>query len=143
MRKATKRCIKGIAKSTLFLILEISKSSYPNEFSGLLKEKNGIINEVILIPGTYSSSKGALMNFYNLPIGMKVLGTVHSHPSNICYPSDADLTLFRKKGSVHIITSYPYDLNSWQSYNSNGEKIQIPVLDIEFDEFEYGDDKEW
>ncbi|HIH40268.1 MAG TPA: metal-dependent protease of the PAD1/JAB1 superfamily [Halobacteria archaeon] len=143
MKKVSKKGIKGIAKSTLFLILEISKSSYPNEFSGLLKEKDGIINEVILIPGTYSSTKGALMNFYNLPIGIRTIGTVHSHPSRIYAPSDTDLVLFRKKGSVHIITSYPYDTRSWQSYNSNGEEITISVIDIEFDEPEYRDDKEW
>ncbi|BDC36389.1 MAG: metal-dependent protease of the PAD1/JAB1 superfamily [Candidatus Methanoliparum thermophilum] len=140
MKRVSKRYIKGIAKSTLHLILEISKSSYPNEFSGLLKEKDGVVNEVILIPGTYSSTKGALMDFYNIPIGIRTVGTVHSHPSIIYTPSSVDLALFRKKGSVHIITCYPYDNKSWQSYNSNGEKITIPVIDIEF---EYRDDEEW
>jgi len=140
MKRVSKRDIKGIAKPTLLLILEISRSSYPSEFSGLLKEKDGIINEVIMIPGTYSSDKGALMNFYNLPIGIRTIGTVHSHPSPVYAPSNADLVLFRKKGSVHIITSYPYNTRSWQSYNSSGEAITIPVIDVEF---EYGDEEEW
>ena len=39
--------IKGITIDTLIFILEISKSTAPAEFAGLLQEKDGIITEVL------------------------------------------------------------------------------------------------
>ncbi|MDD4620945.1 MAG: metal-dependent protease of the PAD1/JAB1 superfamily, partial [Methanosarcina sp.] len=48
--------IKGIARDTLNFILEVSKFMAPQEFAGLLQEKNGIITEVLLLPGTESSN---------------------------------------------------------------------------------------
>jgi proteasome lid subunit RPN8/RPN11 len=132
--------IEGIARSTMAFILEASKSSYPKEFAGLLREEEGIIKEVLLVPGTHSSGGGALMDLYNIPLGISMVGTVHSHPSGNFIPSDADLRLFRRKGFVHIITGYPYSKDSWSAYDSRGEKVDIPVAEIEFD---YGDEEEW
>ena len=44
--------IKGIASDTPNFILETSKSMAPEEFIGLLQENDGIITEVIVLPGT-------------------------------------------------------------------------------------------
>ncbi|VUT25686.1 MAG: hypothetical protein MASP_01109 [Candidatus Methanolliviera sp. GoM_asphalt] len=139
MMKRSKR-IEGIARSTMMFILEASKSSHPKEFVGLLRGEEGIIKEVLLVPGTHSSGRGALMDLYNIPMGISVVGTVHSHPSGNFTPSDADLHLFRRKGFVHIITGYPYSKDSWGAYDSRGEKVDIQVVEIEFD---YGDEEEW
>jgi proteasome lid subunit RPN8/RPN11 len=132
--------IGGIARSTMMFILEASKSSHPKEFAGLLREEEGIIKEVLLVPGTHSSGRGALMDLYNIPLGLSVVGTVHSHPSGNFTPSNADLHLFRRKGFIHIITGYPYSKDSWGAYDSRGEKVDIQVVEIEFD---YGDEEEW
>jgi proteasome lid subunit RPN8/RPN11 len=64
-----------------------------------------------------------------LPVDFSVVGTVHSHPSGACYPSDADLDLFRRFGWIHIIACSPYGMRSWAAYNSLGEPIQLEVVD--------------
>jgi proteasome lid subunit RPN8/RPN11 len=63
-----------------------------------------------------------------LPIDFSIVGTIHSHPSLVPYPSEADLELFRKHGKVHIIAAKPYSYSSWRAYNFNGEEIEIDVL---------------
>ena len=58
--------IKGIACDTLNFILETSKSMAPEEFAGLLQEKDGIITEVLMLPGTESSEQNAVIKtFYD------------------------------------------------------------------------------
>ena len=74
--------VKGIARETLRFILEVSKSSYPNEFAGLLQVENGIITEVLVLPGTESSESSALLKLFMMP-NMSSVGSVHSHPSGI------------------------------------------------------------
>ena len=49
--------IKGIASDTLIFILETCKSTAPEEFAGLLHEKDGIITEVLILPGTNQVNK--------------------------------------------------------------------------------------
>jgi hypothetical protein len=57
--------IKGIATDTLIFILETSKSTAPEEFAGLLQEKEGIITQVLILPGTESSEQSAVIAFYD------------------------------------------------------------------------------
>ncbi|MDD4332454.1 MAG: metal-dependent protease of the PAD1/JAB1 superfamily, partial [Methanosarcinaceae archaeon] len=71
--------IKGIARETLHFILEASRSMAPLEFAGLLQEKDGVITEVLILPGTESSNKSAILRLYMLP-NIKAAGSVHSHP---------------------------------------------------------------
>lgn len=121
--------IKSIKKRTLKMILEASKSSYPNEFGGILRAKKGIIDELVLLPGTESGEDVALFKLHMLPIDFTIVGTVHSHPSGSCRPSGADLDLFRKFGWVHIIVCEPYDTRSWAAYDALGERRKLNVLD--------------
>ena len=120
-----------ITKNCLDFILESAKSSYPNEFGGLLRvdadEKNTII-EVVLLPGTVSGDSHAIFKLHMLPIDFSIVGTIHSHPSPSFHPSEADTFLFRKHGKVHIIAAYPFDRNSWQAYDYNGEEIEVLVV---------------
>jgi len=75
-----------IKRECLDLILECSKSNYPNEFGGLLRvdalSKNTII-EVVILPGTISGDSHAIFKLHMLPIDFSMVGTVHSHPSLI------------------------------------------------------------
>lgn len=127
--------IKGIARDTLNFILEASKSMAPQEFAGLLQEKDGIITEVLILPGTESSDSNAVLRLYMMP-NIKAAGSVHSHPGPNRSPSQADLRLFSKTGNCHIIVGYPYNSQSWTCYNREGEVSDLPVLDVEFEDYE-------
>jgi proteasome lid subunit RPN8/RPN11 len=127
--------IKGIARDTLNFILEASKSMAPQEFAGLLQEKDGIITEVLILPGTESSDTNAVFRLYMMP-NIKAAGSVHSHPGPNRSPSQADLHLFSKTGNCHIIVGRPYNEQSWTCYNREGTVIELPVLDVEFEDYE-------
>ncbi|MDD3043614.1 MAG: Mov34/MPN/PAD-1 family protein [Methanosarcinaceae archaeon] len=128
--------IKGIARDTLHFILEASRSMAPLEFAGLLQEKDRVITEVLLLPGTESSDSSAVLRLYMMP-NVKAAGSVHSHPGPNRRPSKADLRLFSKTGNCHIIVGSPYDRKSWTCYDRAGNVRELPVLDIEFeDKFE-------
>ncbi len=121
--------VRSIRKRTLKMIMAASESQYPEEFGAMLRAEEGVINELMLLPGTVSGERHAIFHFHHLPIDFTVIGTVHSHPSGDCYPSDADLILFRKHGWVHIIAALPYDMQSWAAFDGKGEPIELEVVD--------------
>lgn len=127
--------IKGIARDTLNFILEASKSMAPEEFAGLLQEKDGIITEILILPGTESSDTNAVFRLYMMP-NIKAVGSVHSHPGPNRSPSQADLHLFSKTGNYHIIVGRPYNKQSWTCYDREGKVIELPVLDVEFEDYD-------
>lgn len=129
--------VQGIAKDTLYFILEASRSTMPVEFAGLLRAEDGVITEVIMLPGTESSSKSALIRLYMLP-NMRIVGSVHSHPSSNIRPSQADLIFFSKTGDYHIIAGPPFDEKSWTCYNREGQSRDLPLLDVKVE-----DDEDW
>ena len=98
------------------------------EFACVLRADDGVITEVILVPGTISSERYALLKRHMLPVDFSVVGSAHSHPTPNATPSDADLNLFQNTGSVHIIVGYPYDMNSWRAFSREGKEIQLKVL---------------
>ena len=120
-----------IKRGTLDFILESAKSTFPNEFGGLLRidsdEKDTIL-EIVILPGTISGDSHAIFKLHMLPIDFSIVGTVHSHPSVSFHPSDADLLLFRRFGKVHIVVAYPFTNTSWKSYNYNGKEINMEVV---------------
>ena len=122
--------IKGIARETLQFIIECSKSTYPNEFAGLLRTKDDIITEVILVPGTENSTHSAIIRMHMLP-NMQTAGSVHSHPSANKNPSNADLNMFSRTGNVHIIVGHPYNERSWVCYNAQGLQKELDVVDYD------------
>jgi proteasome lid subunit RPN8/RPN11 len=121
-----------ITRKCLELIFESSKSNYPQEFGALLRvdrvDKNTII-EVMLLPGTISGDSHAIFYLHMLPIDYSVVGTVHSHPSSIARPSDADLDLFSHFGKIHIIVGVSsYGNVSWQAYDYAGRGVVIEII---------------
>lgn len=120
--------IHSIRKRTLRMILEASKSQFPEEFGALLRAEKGVIHELILLPGTVSGERHAIFQFSHLPIDFTIVGTVHSHPSGVCYPSRADLELFRKYGWVHIIVCSPFDRTSWAAFDGLGNEKDLEVV---------------
>lgn len=127
--------IKGIARETLDFIMEVSKSTFPNEFAGLLETKDGIITDVLILPGTESSEINAVLKLFMMP-NISAVGSVHSHPSSIIRPSKADLRLFSKTGNHHIIVGHPFGPDNWKCFNGSGEEIKLEVLDVEIEDDE-------
>ena len=121
--------VDSIKEKTLQMIMEASKSSYPNEFAAFLRAEEGIIKELMLLPGTVSGNSQAIFHMSMLPIDFTVVGTVHSHPSDTSLPSDADLDLFRRYGWIHLITHYPYDMDCFTCYSGRGEIIDLKIVD--------------
>lgn len=138
----------GIAEETLEFVLETCADTHPNEFMGLLRAdessrlsfrgenpgKGRVITDVLVIPGTKSGETMATLRSEMVPTNVGGVGTVHSHPSGSVRPSNEDLRTFSKKGKRHIIVGRPYDRDTWQCYSSEGEPIDLPVLDVVFED---------
>jgi proteasome lid subunit RPN8/RPN11 len=132
--------IIGIAESALNFALEASRDSHPNEYMGLLRgedarklglEEDGtVLTDVLVIPGTESNPVSATVKTSMVPNDVQAAGSVHSHPNGVLRPSDADLATFTK-GDVHIIVGAPYRRQDWQAFDSEGDPINLRVLDIE------------
>lgn len=118
----------SIRKRILRMIMEASMDSYPNEFGALLRAEDEIIYEIALMPGTVQGDHHTIFMLYNKPIDFSLVGSVHSHPSGVIEPSDADLHMFSNSGPVHIIVGFPYLLENFQAYNRSGRKIEIKVI---------------
>jgi proteasome lid subunit RPN8/RPN11 len=128
-----KKKIKGIARDALMFVLEVSASSDPKEFAGMLYETNQIITDVD-VPITKSSNVSAVMDLFMLPVNTHIVGSVHSHPSGGLQPSDADIRMFMQNGDYHIIVGYPYNITSWACYDRIGNFRKLEVLDVEIEE---------
>jgi len=120
-----------ITHDCLSLIFESAKSVYPREFAALLRvddlQKDTIV-ELELLPGTISGDSHAIFQLHMRPFDLSLVGTIHSHPSPFAQASEADITLFRKYGSVHIIVAYPFQDGTWQAYDGQGNPIHIDVV---------------
>ncbi len=117
-----------IRRDVIRFALEIAKESYPDEFVALLTGKKNVIEELVFLPfraGRFS----AVIHMEMLPLGYRVYGTVHSHPTPNCTPSPQDIQMFMKYGSVHIIVCYPFTEDSWVCYDKGGNPISIEVID--------------
>ena len=124
-----KRIDWAIKSDTLQMILESAKSVHPNEFSAALRAKDGIIYELMLLPGTVAGNRHSIMQLHMLPIDFTVVGSVHSHPGPSSRPSAADIHFFSKFKSIHIIVAYPYSESSWQAYDHAGHPIKLRIVD--------------
>ena len=121
-----------ITKKCLYLILESSKSNFPQEFGALLRvdrTDKHTIEEVVLLPGTISGDSHAIFRLHMLPIDYSIVGTVHSHPSSIALPSSADLDLFNHFGRIHLIVGVSaVGETSWRAFNLAGNQIDVNVV---------------
>ena len=118
----------AIDKAALRMINDSAIETFPNEFLAALKAEEGVITELVVLPGTVQGDSHGIMHTHMLPIDYSVIGTVHSHPGHSNRPSDADLQFFSHFGGVHIITCLPFDETSWKAYNSNGERVVLKVV---------------
>jgi proteasome lid subunit RPN8/RPN11 len=132
--------ILGIAESALDFALAASEDAHPNEYMGLLRgasasevgidEDGTVLTDVLVIPGTESNPVSATVKTSMVPNDMRAAGSVHSHPNGVLRPSDADLATFGR-GDVHIIIGYPYGPDDWQAFDSEGQPVDLDVLDVD------------
>jgi proteasome lid subunit RPN8/RPN11 len=120
----------AISRRALTSALASARSSYPNEFGGVLRaDPPGVIGELLMLPGTTAGRRHANFQLYMLPADLTVVGTVHSHPSGALHPSDADLRLFRSWGRRHLILGAPFESWSWRAYDGNGNETSLSVVE--------------
>jgi proteasome lid subunit RPN8/RPN11 len=110
------------------LLLELGRGSHPNEFVSLLREKNGIIEELNMVPGTITGENSASVFFDMMPLDTHLAGSAHSHPNGVLRPSDADVHFFPRAGRFHLIIGYPYRSGDWQCFSADGEPCELEVL---------------
>jgi proteasome lid subunit RPN8/RPN11 len=122
--------VTGIDRAVLDTINQSARASYPKEFIAALRAEEGIITEILLIPGSLQGDDNATIMFHMIPVDLSVVGTVHSHPGGIPKPSGADLDLFRRHGVVHIITASPFNEHSWRAYDGAGRRRELEVVDL-------------
>ncbi|MGC2035138.1 MAG: Mov34/MPN/PAD-1 family protein [Thermoplasmata archaeon] len=120
----------AITRQCLESALACGRSSFPNEFGGVLRaDTPGIISDLLLLPGTTVGRRHANFQLYMLHVDLGVAGTVHSHPSGALFPSEADTRLFRHWGRRHLILGSPFGPGSWRAYDGNGEEVGIQVIE--------------
>lgn len=122
--------VRGIDRGLLEMINEAARDSLPNEFVAMLRAEEGVIEELLLLPGTLQGEDSATLMMHMMPIDYSMVGTVHSHPGYSNRPSREDLELFRRYGYIHIITCLPYDEGSWRAYDGRGRPMQLPIVDL-------------
>src|SRR5207247_3138598 len=119
------RRVSPSTPKTLRMILAASRDIYPREFGAILRAEEGVITELLLIPGTVSGNRHAIFQIHMIPTDFAVVGTVHSHPSGVYEPSDEDRALFNKFGGIHIITGYPFSETTWAAWTNKGVRIGL------------------
>jgi proteasome lid subunit RPN8/RPN11 len=109
-------------------INESARSVYPDEFLCTLSAEDGVISEMIMLPGTVYGDEHSFLNLWMAPANCNIVGTAHSHPDYCNMASEADLDLFRNMGGFHLITCMPFDRTSWKLYNSLGEEVELEIV---------------
>lgn len=120
--------IRGIRKDLISLLLQMARESHPNEFVALIRERDGIMDEVNLLPGTVAGGDSASLLYDMMPLDTHVAGSVHSHPNGVLHPSSADISFFPRTGRYHLIIGYPYRKGNWRCFTAGGEPCELQVI---------------
>jgi len=107
---------------------EAARSTYPDEFLCMTRQFDGVITEMVMLPGTVFGDEHSFLNTWMAPIDYSIAGSAHSHPGYSNRPSDQDKDFFGNMGGVHLITCQPYDRSSWQAYDCHGEPIELEII---------------
>ncbi len=110
------------------MLLQLGREHHPNEFVAILRERDGIIRDLDLVPGTIVGSESASFFIDMLPLDTHQVGSAHSHPSGAIAPSPADLRLFPKAGRYNIIVGFPYEQNDWKCFSADGAPMHLEVI---------------
>ncbi len=128
-RMAFGQSAHAIRRDILDTIISAAREAMPHEFAATLRARDGIIYELVFVPGTISGHTSALMQFSHLPSDPEIVGSVHSHPSGNYNPSGADRQLFSKHGQTHMVIGFPFTPGSWRAYDKTGERIRLEIVE--------------
>ena len=138
----------GIAGDTLSFVLNAAEETHPREYMGFMRterarklglDRDGrVITDVLVVPGTASDNRSAQVDLNMKPNSPGTVGSIHSHPSGVLRPSDADLRTFRR-GELHIIVGKPYGWNDWQAFDTEGNPVDCAVLDVDLPDDDFFD----
>jgi proteasome lid subunit RPN8/RPN11 len=120
--------IYGVDVDFLDAFNAAAKSTYPDEFLCLMRAEDGIIVEMVMLPGTVYGDSHSFLNEWMAPIDYSIIGSAHSHPGYSNEASDDDKTYFANMGGVHLITCQPYDRRSWRAYDSHGDVLDLEIV---------------
>jgi len=120
--------ILGIRQDLLSLLLQMGRENHPNEFAGVIRESDGVMEELNLLPGTIGREDSASLFYDMMPLDTHVAGSAHSHPNGVIMPSDADLSFFPRTGRYHLIIGYPYRKNDWRCFTADGQPYNLEVI---------------
>ncbi len=119
-----------IKKETIVDIMNFARTSYPNEFiaflTGSVKDKVLIIDGLIYQP--FSANRQSTYMRAVLPASSGAIGSVHSHPSPYSGPSSIDLQSFGKRGVIHLIINYPYNVENIRAYDSRANVLEFEIF---------------
>ena len=121
--------IRGVRSELIGLMCRIAAETHPNEFVAVLREEDGIISELNLLPGTIGGESHATLLYDMMPLDSHVAGSAHSHPNGVLRPSDADLRFFPRIGKYHFIIGSPYTSSDWKCYHADGSPAGMEVID--------------
>jgi len=121
--------ILGIRQDLLSLLLQMGRENHPNEFAGVIRESDGVMEELNLLPGTIGREDSASVFYDMMPLDTHVAGSAHSHPNGVIIPSDADLNFFPRTGRYHLIIGYPYRKNDWRCFTVDGQPCNLEVIE--------------
>ncbi|NLU45662.1 MAG: hypothetical protein GXX87_01780 [Euryarchaeota archaeon] len=120
--------IYGVSVDFIDGFNQSARSVHPDEFICYHRAEEGVITEMILVPGTIYGDSHSFISEWMTPIDLSRAGSAHSHPGHSNEPSDADLTFFSQMGGVHFITCLPYDRSSWKAYDSRGRTVELELV---------------
>jgi proteasome lid subunit RPN8/RPN11 len=120
--------IRGIRQDLLTLLLAMGRENHPNEFAGIIREQDGVMEELNLLPGTIGREDSASLFYDMMPLDTHVAGSAHSHPNGVIIPSDADLNFFPRTGRYHLIIGHPYRKNDWRCFTADGQPCELEVI---------------
>ena len=121
--------ILGIRQDLLSLLLQMGRENHPNEFAGVVRESDGVMEELNLLPGTIGREDSASLFYDMMPLDTHVAGSAHSHPNGVIMPSNADLSFFPRTGRYHLIIGYPYRKNDWRCFTADGQPCNLEVIE--------------
>ena len=120
-----------VKKEVLHDLFILCKEFHPNEFIALLEgdgKEKGVVGRMSVLHASFNSPNMSSYNPYSVPYSLEVIGTVHSHPNGVLFPSRADLEHFRKSGSIHAIVGPPYSAGSISFFDGKGKRLDFKVV---------------
>ena len=118
-----------ITRDAFDFIAHASRSTYPDEFVGLLRKNGkGVIDTILIIPLSEFGQGFSSINFNMVPMSSDSCGSVHSHPNGVPLPSQQDKLFFSKIGGVHLIISSPYGEHNMRGYDAQGKRMEVEIL---------------